>query len=56
MSNILIIGATVGVSSRLGPMRVQAGYEVSDIDRKPKQAKGLRKSGVKPVLGDLIAR
>lgn len=54
MSNVLIIGATGGVGSRLGPMLVQAGHKVSGIHRKPEQAAGLREHGIKPVLGDLM--
>lgn len=54
MSNVLIIGATGGVGSRLGPLLVQAGHQVTGIHRKPGQADALRESGIEPVLGDLI--
>jgi uncharacterized protein YbjT (DUF2867 family) len=54
MSNVLIIGATGGVGSKLGPLLVRAGHQVTGIHRNPGQADALRESGIEPVLGDLM--
>ena len=35
MSKVFIIGATGGVGSRLGPMLVEAGHDVTGLHRQP---------------------
>jgi len=54
MSKIFIIGATGGVGSKLGPMLINAGHQVSGLHRKPEQAKDLIKAGIKPYCGDIM--
>jgi uncharacterized protein YbjT (DUF2867 family) len=54
MSKIFIIGVTGGVGSRLGPLLVDAGHDVTGLHRKPEQAKDLESSGITPRLGDII--
>lgn len=54
MSKIFIIGATGGVGSKLGPMLVNAGHEVTALHRKPDQAHDLIQAGMIPCLGDLM--
>lgn len=54
MSKIFIIGATGGVGSKLGPILVEAGHDVTGLHRKPEQASYLANSGIKPCLGDLM--
>ena len=54
MSKIFIIGATGGVGSRLGPMLVDAGHDVTGLHRKPEQAGKLENAGITPRLGDII--
>ena len=55
MSKIFIIGATGGVGSRLGPLLVEAGHDVTGLHRKPEQAVNLENAGISPLLGDIIA-
>ena len=54
MSRIFIIGATGGVGSRLGPMLVDAGHDVTGLHRKPEQAGKLENAGITPRLGDIM--
>jgi uncharacterized protein YbjT (DUF2867 family) len=54
MSKIFIIGATGGVGSRLGPMLVAAGHDVTGLHRKPEQANNLENAGITPRLGDIM--
>ena len=54
MSKIFIIGATGGVGSRLGPMLVDAGHDVTGLHRKPEQADKLENAGITPRLGDIM--
>jgi uncharacterized protein YbjT (DUF2867 family) len=54
MSGIFIIGATGGVGSRLGPLLVEAGHDVTGLHRKPEQAETLENVGITPMLGDII--
>ena len=54
MSKIFIIGATGGVGSRLGPMLVDAGHDVTGLHRKPEQAHKLENAGNTPRLGDIM--
>ena len=54
MSKIFIIGAAGGVGSRLGPMLVAAGHDVSGLHRKPDQADKLLSAGITPWLGDIM--
>jgi uncharacterized protein YbjT (DUF2867 family) len=54
MSKIFIIGATGGVGSRLGPLLVEAGHDVTGLHRKPEQAETLENVGITPMLGDII--
>jgi uncharacterized protein YbjT (DUF2867 family) len=54
MSKIFIIGATGGVGSRLGPMLVAAGHDVTGLHRKPEQATNLENTGITPRLGDIM--
>jgi len=54
MSNIFLIGATGGVGSKLGPMLVDAGYEVIALHRNPEQAHNITEQGMTPCLGDLM--
>ncbi|MBT4254632.1 MAG: SDR family oxidoreductase [Halieaceae bacterium] len=54
MSKIFIIGATGGVGSRLGPMLVNAGHDVTGLHRKPEQADNLENAGIIPRLGDIM--
>lgn len=53
MSNVFIIGATGGVGSRLGPLLVDAGHQVTAFHRKPDQASQLSDAGMTPHLGDI---
>ena len=54
MSKIFIIGATGGVGSRLGPLLVAAGHDVTGLHRKPEQADILETAGITPRLGDIM--
>lgn len=54
MSKIFIIGATGGVGSRLGPMLVDAGHDVTGLHRKPEQTGKLENAGITPRLGDIM--
>ena len=54
MSKIFIIGATGGVGSRLGPLLVDAGHNVTGLHRKPEQADNLENAGITPRLGDIM--
>lgn len=54
MSKIFLIGATGGVGSKLGPMLISAGHNVTALHRKPEQATGLLAAGMTPCLGDLM--
>lgn len=54
MARIFLIGATGGVGSRLHPLLVEAGHEVTGLHRKPEQGDTLAGSGVTPVMGDLM--
>ena len=54
MSRIFLIGATGGVGSKLGPLLVAAGHEVTGLHRKPDQANPLAAEGVTPCLGDIM--
>jgi uncharacterized protein YbjT (DUF2867 family) len=54
MSKIFIIGATGGVGSRLGPLLVEAGHDVTGLHRKPEQAESLENAGVAPRCGDIM--
>lgn len=54
MSKIFLIGATGGVGSKLGPMLINAGHEVTALHRKPEQASDLIAAGMTPCLGDLM--
>ena len=54
MSKIFIIGSTGGVGSRLGPLLVEAGHDVTGLHRKPEQAETLENVGITPMLGDII--
>jgi uncharacterized protein YbjT (DUF2867 family) len=55
MSKIFIIGATGGVCSRLGPLLVEAGHDVTGLHRKPEQAENLENTGITPRLGDIMS-
>ena len=54
MSKIFIIGGTGGVGSRLGPLLVKAGHQVTALHRKPEQASDLAATGVTACLGDIM--
>lgn len=54
MSRILLIGATGGVGSRLAPMLIVAGHQVSGLYRTPGQEDRLAAAGIEPVEGDLM--
>lgn len=54
MSKISIIGATGGVGSKLGPMLINAGHQVSALHRKPEQASDLTIAGMIPCHGDIM--
>ena len=54
MSKIFIIGATGGVGSRLGPLLVEAGHDVTGLHQKPEQAENLENAGITPRFGDII--
>ena len=54
MKHVFIIGATGGVGSRLGPMLVAAGHQVTGLHRRPEQADDLKRAGVTPSLGDIM--
>jgi len=54
MSKVFIIGATGGVGSRLGPMLVEAGHDVTGLHRHPDQADKLLSAGITPWLGDIM--
>ncbi|MER5170321.1 SDR family oxidoreductase [Thioclava sp. GXIMD2076] len=54
MARIFLIGSTGGVGSRLVPMLVAAGHEVTALHRKPEQADRLRAQGATPVQGDIM--
>ena len=54
MSRIFIIGGTGGVGSKLGPLLVAAGHQVTSLHRKPEQASDLAARGVTPYLGDIM--
>ncbi|PJE33264.1 putative sugar epimerase YhfK [Pseudooceanicola marinus] len=54
MSRILLIGATGGVGSRLAPMLIASGHQVTGLHRSLAQAEKLRAQGVTPVAGDLM--
>ena len=54
MSKVFIIGATGGVGSRLGPLLVEAGHDVTGLHRKPEQAENLENAGITPRFGDII--
>jgi uncharacterized protein YbjT (DUF2867 family) len=54
MSKIFIIGSTGGVGSRLGPLLVEAGHDVTGLHRKPEQAENLENAGITPRFGDII--
>lgn len=54
MADIVIIGATGGIGSRLIPMLIRRGHSVTGLHRKPEQAEELRDAGVTPAPGDLM--
>ena len=54
MSKVIIVGATGGVGSRLGPMLVKAGHTVTALHRKPEQADELTRAGMIPCEGDMM--
>ena len=54
MSDIFLIGATGGVGSKLIPMLIEAGHQVTALHRNREQADALRNAGVEPYLGDII--
>ena len=54
MSKVFIIGATGGVGSKLGPMLISAGHQVSALHRNPEQANELTKAGMTPYCGDIM--
>ncbi len=54
MADIVLIGATGGVGSRLIPMLVRRGHSVTGLHRKPEQAEDLRAAGATPAQGDLM--
>lgn len=54
MSKVFIVGATGGVGSRLGPMLVKAGHDVTGLHRNPDQADKLLSAGITPWLGDIM--
>lgn len=54
MSAIFIIGATGGVGSRLHPLLVSGGHQVTGLHRQQEQADSLRAAGVTPCYGDLM--
>lgn len=51
---IFVVGATGGVGSRLCPMLVAAGYQVTGTHRRLEQADALRAQGVTPQRIDLM--
>ena len=54
MADIVLIGATGGIGSRLIPMLIRRGHSVTGLHRKPEQAEELRDAGVTPAPGDLM--
>jgi len=54
MADIVIIGATGGVGSRLIPMLVRRGHSVTGLHRKDEQAGDLKDAGATPAKGDLM--
>lgn len=55
MTGVFIIGGAGGVGRRLGPQLIARNMGVGAMARKPEQIEALRKSGVTPVEGDLLA-
>ena len=54
MADIVLIGATGGVGSRLIPMLIERGHSVTGLHRKPEHAECLKAAGATPALGDLM--
>ncbi len=54
MADIVIIGATGGIGSRLIPMLIRRGHSITGLHRKPEQVEELRDAGVTPAPGDLM--
>jgi uncharacterized protein YbjT (DUF2867 family) len=54
MADIVLIGATGGIGSRLIPMLISRGHSVTGLHRKPEQAGELSAAGVTPARGDLM--
>ena len=55
MTGVFIIGGAGGVGRRLGPQLIARNMGVGAMARKPEQIEALRKSGVTPIEGDLLA-
>ncbi|MFD1795406.1 SDR family oxidoreductase [Paracoccus aurantiacus] len=55
MASVFIIGGAGGVGRRLGPLLLSAGHGAGPMARKPEQIEALRKQGLTPVEGDLLA-
>lgn len=55
MASIFIIGGAGGIGRRLGPQLAAAGHGVCAMARKPEQIEALRKPGITPIEGDLLA-
>jgi 2-alkyl-3-oxoalkanoate reductase len=53
---VFVAGATGVIGSRLVPMSVEAGHEVTGMTRSPERAKGLRALGAEPVVCDALDR
>jgi nucleoside-diphosphate-sugar epimerase len=53
---IFLAGATGAVGSRLVPLLVNAGHEVTGTTRSPAKAEQLREAGVEPVIADGLDR
>jgi nucleoside-diphosphate-sugar epimerase len=53
---IFLAGATGAVGSRLVPLLVNAGHDVTGTTRSPAKAEALRKAGAEPVIADGLDR
>ena len=53
---IFLAGATGAVGSRLAPLLVEAGHEVTGTTRSPQKAESLRAAGVEPAVVDGLDR
>ena len=54
MADIVLIGATGGIGSRLIPMLIRRGHSVTGLHRKDEQARELKDAGATPAKGDLM--